>query len=60
MDTQENKDGKECCTKGKCCGCKALAAIALLAVGGIGGYLCGRHCGATQCTTPPAVQAPAK
>jgi hypothetical protein len=45
MDTTESKDGeKACCTKGKCCG-KALAALALLLIGGAGGYFCARHCG---------------
>lgn len=46
MESQETKEtGKEgCCSKGKCCGGKALAAIALLAIGGLGGYFCGRGC----------------
>lgn len=46
MDT-ESKDGKDgsCCGRKSCCGGKALAAIALLAVGAAGGYLCARGCG---------------
>ena len=47
MDAQEKTgtpdDGKVCCSKGKCCG-KSLAALALLLIGGAGGYLCARHC----------------
>ncbi|MBI3550990.1 MAG: hypothetical protein HY077_00605 [Elusimicrobia bacterium] len=57
MENQDKKDeGQGCCTKGKCCGGKALAAVALLAVGGLGGYFCGRHCGAKD--QPAAVSAP--
>lgn len=45
MDTKEGTPiAKECCSKVKCCGGKALIAIALLAAGGIGGYFCGRSC----------------
>lgn len=56
METQEGKDGgKECCAKAKCCGGKALAAIALLAVGGLGGYFCGRKCAVKE--GPPAASA---
>ena len=46
MDDQkkEGTDEKACCAK-KCCG-KSLAVIALLAIGGAGGYLAGRCCGA--------------
>ena len=44
----EKKEGnggeKACCSKGKCCGGKALAAFALLVAGTIGGYLCGKQC----------------
>lgn len=61
METEEKKeDGKACGTKGKCCCCggKALAAIVLLAVGGVGGYLCGRHC-AAKTDAAPAAAAPA-
>ena len=61
MDAQEKTEtpdgGKTCCTKGKCCGCKALAAVALLALGGVGGYFCARHCAAKAET---AVAAPAQ
>lgn len=46
MDTQEGKgDEKGCCTKSKCCTGKALAALALLLVGGVGGYFAGKNCG---------------
>ncbi len=41
---EELKEGEKCCSKGKCCGGKALLAVALLALGGIGGYFCGRGC----------------
>lgn len=57
MENQE-KDGKACCGKEKCCGGKALAAIALLAIGGAGGYLAGKCCKA-KCAAPAAVEAPA-
>ena len=58
MENQE-KDGKACCDKSKCCGGKTLAVIGLLAVGGAGGYLAGK-CGASKCAVPAAVEAPAK
>ena len=51
MENQEAKgkdEDKGCCAKSKGCGCKALAAAALLAVGGLGGYFCGRHCCASD------------
>ena len=47
MEENKKEDGQEvkgCCSKQKCCGGKALAAIALLVAGTIGGYLCGKHC----------------
>lgn len=51
MENQEG--GKEgCCAKGKCCGAKALVAVALLGIGGIGGYFCGRQCALKN--APPA------
>ncbi len=56
------KDGKPCCDKSRCCGGKALAAFALLALGGIGGYLGGRYC-PSQCPVkdaPAAAVTPAK
>lgn len=56
--TPEQAEGK-CCSKGRCCGCKALAAVALLAVGAIGGYFCARHCAPKEAAAP-AVSAPAK
>lgn len=59
----ENKEeGKACCGPSKCCG-KALFALALLAIGGLGGYLCGRNCGTHQCSAkdaPVQVSAPAQ
>ena len=58
MENQE-KDGKACCDKSKCCGGKALAAFALLAIGGAGGYVAGKSCAAKQ-TSPAAVEVPAK
>ncbi|MFI5346641.1 MAG: hypothetical protein ACHQ51_09735 [Elusimicrobiota bacterium] len=61
MDTQDKTgaadEGTKCCTKGKCCGCKAVAAVALLLIGGAGGYFCARHCAAK--TEAPAA-APAQ
>lgn len=54
-EKKDGQDGKACCDKSKCCGGKALAVIALLAVGGAGGYLAGRCCAAK---TPAAVEAP--
>ena len=59
MDEQK-KDGtdeKACCAK-KCCG-KSLAVIALLAIGGAGGYLAGKCCGAKNAAQAPVVT-PAK
>lgn len=55
----EGAEGKSCCgSKGKCCGCKALGAVALLLVGGAAGYFCGHHC-AVKTEAPAAVTAPA-
>jgi hypothetical protein len=51
METQE-KDGKGCCEK-KCCGGKALAVIGLLALGGLGGFVAGKHC-QHSCPVPAA------
>ncbi len=44
MEQGQATEKEGCCTKGKCCGVKALAAVALLAIGGVGGFLCGRGC----------------
>ncbi|MBI2387033.1 MAG: hypothetical protein HYV14_13655 [Elusimicrobia bacterium] len=57
MENQE-KDEKACCDKSKCCGGKALAAFALLAIGATGGYLAGKCCTA-KTAAPAAVEAPA-
>lgn len=55
MENQEEKDGKACCSK-KCCGGKALGVIALLLIGGAGGYFAGKHC--KSCAVPAPVAAP--
>ncbi|MBI4423575.1 MAG: hypothetical protein HY554_07610 [Elusimicrobia bacterium] len=48
METQETKEGgKDCCSKGKCCGGKALIALALLLAGGGIGFFAGRCTGGT-------------
>lgn len=58
MDAKDEVGGGQgCCTKAKCCGGKALIAIALLAVGGVGGYFCGRSCPVKEV---PAASAPAQ
>ena len=58
METQENKEAEQgCCKKGKCgCGGKALAALALLLVGGLGGYCAAKHCGSKNAA--PGVSTP--
>ena len=60
MENQEGKEAeKGCCKKGSCCcGGKALAALALVLVGGLGGYCVAKHCASTS--SVPAVSAPAK
>ena len=54
--------GKGCgCGAKRCCGCKALAALVLLALGAVGGYLAGRHgscCGHCPMSAAP-MSAPA-
>lgn len=57
MENQKEEGGKECCSKKACCGTKALIAIGLLAVGGAGGYLCGKKCAVKDA---PALSAPAQ
>lgn len=58
MENQNDaKDGKGCCDKSKCCGGKALAVIALLTIGGAGGYAAGKCCAAKHAT---AVEAPSQ
>jgi hypothetical protein len=49
---------EKCCMGGKCCGGKALKVIALLAIGGLGGFFAGR-CHAQKVDAPAIVQ-PAK
>lgn len=51
-------EGKGCCgTKScRCCG-KALAVLALLAIGGLGGWALGKHCPVKDV---PAAASPAK
>lgn len=60
METaQEGKEeGKGCCGTKKCCG-KALGALALLLIGGAGGYFAARHCKVCA-VDAPAVSAPAQ
>ncbi len=56
MENEEKKEeGKSCCPcgKSKCC-CKAFGAVALLVVGGIGGYFAGRHCALCAMKAAPA------
>lgn len=64
MENQETKgDEKGCCsTKAKCCGGKTLAALALLLVGGLGGFAAGRCAKSCDVQAAPAapVQTPAK
>jgi hypothetical protein len=65
MDSKETKTGGEgegeekgCCAgHGRRCCCKALAAVALLLVGGVGGWFAGR-CSALKQIAPAAVTAP--
>ena len=56
QNEKDVKDGKGCCDKSKCCGGKALAAFALLAIGGAGGYVAGKG-GAATAAAPAAVAA---
>ena len=55
-----------CCSGGGrggkgCCGCKAVAALVLLVVGGLIGFFVGHHCSTCPLkAAPAAVQAPAK
>ena len=58
MDTQEKDGEKGCCGTGKSCFCKALVAVALLALGGVGGYFCGRSCALKSAAA--SVSSPAK
>ena len=59
QNEKDVKDGKGCCDKSKCCGGKALAAFAVLAIGGAGGYVAGKCC-AAKSAAPAAVAAPAQ
>lgn len=56
-DKKDGQDAKGCCDKSKCCGGKGLAVLALLLVGGAGGYLAGKCCAAKPGAA--AVEAPA-
>lgn len=64
MDSEQKAhEGHSCCTKGYCCGGKAVAALVLLLVGGMIGHCIGRRCGLRECPVGmmnPAVQAQAK
>jgi len=60
MENEEKKDEGKCCSKGKCCGCKAVAAIVLLGIGALGGYFCGRHCATKEAAPAAPVAAPTK
>lgn len=44
MENEKTEGGKSCCETKKCCGCKVLAALLLLLVGGLGGYCIGKRC----------------
>lgn len=58
MENKQEAGKGGCCDKAKCCGGKALAALALLAIGGLGGYFCGRQCALKN--TSAAVEATAR
>lgn len=59
QDTKVEEKGGCCSKASKCCGGKAVAALALLLVGGLGGFAAGRC--AKSCDVQPApVQTPAK
>jgi hypothetical protein len=45
MENQNPEEKKSCCETKKCCGCKVMAALALLLVGGGIGFFAGRKCG---------------
>lgn len=46
----QNEEKKSCCETKKCCGCKVLAAIVLLGIGGGVGFFAGKKCG-MMCAT---------
>lgn len=59
MENQEGCEKGKCCSS--CCGAKALMAVVLLLIGGIGGYVLGR-CGVIGkmiCRGPAALSTPA-
>lgn len=53
---QKATEEKGCCRKDHCCGCKAVAALVLLLVGGTVGFFMGSHCGRGMCPLAPAAQ----
>lgn len=58
METKQEDgkhDDKNCCAKGGC-GCKALKVIALLLIGGLGGYCAGKRCHTAAPTASAIVQ----
>lgn len=65
MDNKEtsgatvDEKGGCCSVKAKCCGGKTLAALALLLVGGLGGFAASR-CLKSCDVQPASVQTPAK
>jgi len=69
MDKDKKVEGEEaCCSGGSCgsgcgCGIRVIAAVVLLLLGGIIGYLMGAHCGYHKyagCPFTMANPAPAK
>ena len=61
MENQETKADEKggCCSKSQCCGGKTLAALALLLVGGLGGFAAGR-CAKSCDVKSASVEAPAQ
>lgn len=65
MENQDTKAEEKggCCSKAKCCGGKTLAALALLLVGGLGGFAAGRcakSCDVKSAPVAAPAQTPAK
>lgn len=59
-EKKDGQDGKACCNTKKCCGGKGLAVLALLLVGGAGGYLTAKCCGDKASAAVEAPSAPVK